>query len=46
MTEHRAFSEDPQQVIAACVAALPERIRASALIEISPAHFESAADQG
>lgn len=41
MTEQGAFAEDADQVIAACVASLPEKIRNSALLEVSVAHFES-----
>jgi 3-hydroxyisobutyrate dehydrogenase-like beta-hydroxyacid dehydrogenase len=41
MTEHGAFGEDSGQVIADCVATLPDHIQASALINVSVADFES-----
>lgn len=41
MTEHGAFGTDSEQVISDCVAALPEQIQASALLDVSVADFES-----
>lgn len=41
MAEHGAFGADADAVINACVASLPEKIRASALLEVTEAHFES-----
>ncbi len=43
MSEHGAFAANAAQVIADCVASLPEAIQASALIEVSVADFESGA---
>ncbi|WP_435684237.1 NAD(P)-binding domain-containing protein [Sedimenticola selenatireducens] len=44
MTERGAFGADADAVIAACVASLPEKIRDSALLEVTTAHFESGLD--
>lgn len=41
MTEKGAFGADADGVINACVESLPERIRESALLEVSVDHFES-----
>ncbi|WP_428622914.1 NAD(P)-binding domain-containing protein [Sedimenticola sp.] len=41
MSERGAFAADSETVIAAAAAALPEKIRASALLEISVSHFEA-----
>lgn len=41
MSEQGAFGADAEAVISACVAALPERIRDSALLEVSIGHFEA-----
>jgi 3-hydroxyisobutyrate dehydrogenase len=40
MAERGAFGADADAVIAACVASLPERIRDSALLEVTIGHFE------
>ncbi|MCW8944644.1 MAG: hypothetical protein OQL27_07700, partial [Sedimenticola sp.] len=42
MIEHGAFGGDSSQVIADCVATLPEQIQVSALINVGVADFESA----
>jgi 3-hydroxyisobutyrate dehydrogenase-like beta-hydroxyacid dehydrogenase len=41
MAERGAFGADANAVIAACVASLPERIRDSALLEVTIGHFET-----